>query len=39
MNVTWTRAAQGHLRAIHDYIAVVSPRHAQRVVDQIIRRT
>jgi plasmid stabilization system protein ParE len=39
MNVTWTRVAQGHLRAIHNYIAADSPRHAQRVVDRITRRT
>jgi len=39
MNVAWTRVAQGHLRAIHDYIAADSPRHAQRVVDHITRRT
>ena len=39
MNVAWTRAAQGHLRAIHDYIAADSPRHAERVVDNITRRT
>ncbi len=39
MNVMWTRVAQGHLRAIHNYIAVDSPRHARRVVDRITRRT
>ena len=39
MNVTWTRVAKVHLRAIHDYIALDSPRHAQRVVDRITRRT
>jgi len=39
MNVSWTRVAQGHLRAIHHYIAADSPRHAQRVVDRITRRT
>ncbi len=39
MNVAWTRVAQGHLRAIHDYIAADSVRHALRVVDSITRRT
>ena len=39
MNVMWTRVAQGHLRAIHNYIAADSPRHALRVVDRITRRT
>src|SRR5438093_10907301 len=29
----------GHLRAIHNYIAADSPRHALRVVDRITRRT
>jgi plasmid stabilization system protein ParE len=39
MNVAWTRTAQGHLRAIYDYIAADSQRHALRVVDSITRRT
>lgn len=39
MNVSWTRVAQAHLRAIHDHIAADSPRHAQRMVDSITRRS
>ena len=39
MTVNWTRRARGHLRAIHDFIAADSLRHAQRVVDRITRRS
>lgn len=38
MIVNWTRTARNHLQGVHDYIAQDSPRHARRVVDQIIRR-
>jgi toxin ParE1/3/4 len=39
MNVYWTRLAQRHLRAIHDYIALDSIRHARQVVDRITRKS
>ncbi len=39
MIVHWTQNALRHLRAIHDYIAQNSVRYAQRMVDQITRRT
>jgi len=39
MTVNWTRGARGHLRAIHDYIALDSPHHARRFVDRLTRRS
>ena len=39
MNVHWTDTAQGHLDAIHDYIAQNSPEYAQRMVDRLTRRS
>jgi toxin ParE1/3/4 len=39
MKVRWTRGARAHLRAIHDYIAADSKRHARRLVDRILRKT
>jgi len=39
MTVHWTQNALRHLRAIHDYIAQNSVRYAQRMVDQITRRS
>ena len=39
MRVVWTRLAQSHLRAIHDYIALDSMLHAQKFVDQITQRS
>jgi len=39
MNVHWTDTAQGHLAAIHDYIAQNSPEYAQRMVDRLTRRS
>lgn len=38
MNVRWTRAAKGHLRAIHDYIAQDSPAYAKGMIDRLIER-
>jgi plasmid stabilization system protein ParE len=39
MNVHWTDTAQGHLAAIHDYIAQNSPEYAKRTVDRLTRRS
>lgn len=39
MKVYWTRIALRHLRAVHDYIALDSIRHARQVVDRITRRS
>ncbi len=39
MNVHWTDTAQGHLDAIHHYIAQNSPEYAQRMVDRLTRRS
>ena len=39
MNVHWTETAEGHLDAIHDYIAQDSPEYALRMVDRITQRT
>jgi toxin ParE1/3/4 len=37
MKVYWTDTAEGHLDAIHDYIAQDSPEYAKRIVDRITR--
>jgi len=39
MTVHWTQNALRQLRAVHDYIAQNSGRYAQRMVDQITRRS
>lgn len=39
MRVHWTDTAQGHLRAIHDYIRQDSPEYARRMVDRLTRRS
>lgn len=39
MRVHWTNTAQGHLRAIHDYIRQDSPEYARRMVDRLTRRS
>ena len=39
MKIYWTDTAEGHLDAIHDYIAQDSPEYAKRVVDRITRRS
>ncbi len=39
MNVHWTRTAQGHLLAIHEYIAQDSPFYATRMVDRLTSRS
>lgn len=39
MRVHWTETAQGHLRAIHRYIAQDSVEYARRMVDRITRRS
>jgi len=39
MKVYWTDTAEGHLDAIHDYIAQDSPEYAKRVVDLITCRS
>jgi plasmid stabilization system protein ParE len=39
MRVHWTDTAQGHLRAIHNYIKQDSPEYARRTVDRLTRRS
>ena len=39
MKVHWTDTAQGHLAAIHAYIAQDSAEYAKRVVDRLTRRS
>ena len=39
MKVHWTATADGHLEAIHAYIAQDSPEYAQRMVDRLTRRS
>jgi len=39
MNVHWTETAEGHLEAIHDYIARDSREYALRTVDRLTRRS
>ena len=39
MKVHWTETAEGHLDAIHAYIAQDSPRYALRMVDRLTRRS
>ncbi len=39
MEVHWTDTAQGHLAAIHAYIAQDSPEYATRVVDILTSRS
>ena len=39
MRVRWTDTAQGHLRAIHDYIKQDSPEYARCMVDRLTRRS
>jgi len=39
MTVRWTNAAVAHLVAIHEHIALDSPRYASRMVDRITART
>ncbi len=39
MRVHWTETAQGHLDAIHAYIARDSSTYAKRMVDRLTRRS
>lgn len=39
MRVHWTDTAEGHLDAIHAYIAQDSPEYAIRMVDRLTRRS
>ena len=39
MRVNWTNTAEGHLDAIHAYIAQDSPEYARRMVDRLTRRS
>jgi len=39
MRVVWTDEAQAHLDGIYQYIARDAPVYAQRVVDQLTRRS
>ncbi len=39
MKVHWTHTAEGHLDAIHAYIAQDSPEYARRMVDRLTRRS
>jgi toxin ParE1/3/4 len=39
MTVYWTKSAQNHLDAIHDYIAQDSPEYALRTIDCLTRRS
>lgn len=39
MKVHWTENAQGHLDAIHAYIAQDSPEYARRMVDRLTKRS
>lgn len=39
MRVNWTETAIEHLSSIHDYVAQNSPAYAQRIVDQLTRRS
>ncbi len=39
MRVHWTETAQGHLDAIHAYIAQDSSTYARRMVDRLTRRS
>ena len=39
MKVHWTKTAEGHLHAIHGYIAQNSPEYAMRMVDRLTRRS
>jgi toxin ParE1/3/4 len=39
VKVHWTQAANGHLRAIHDYIARDSEVYARRMVDRLTSRS
>jgi len=39
MKVHWTDTAQGHLDAVHRYIAQNSPEYAKRMVDRLTRRS
>jgi toxin ParE1/3/4 len=39
MKVHWTETAEGHLDAIHAYIAQDSPEYAKRIVDRRTRKS
>ena len=39
MKVLWTDAAIAQLELIHNYVAQTSPEYAQRIVDQLTRRS
>ena len=39
MKVHWTDTAEGHLDAIHAYIAQDSPAYARHMVDRLTRRS
>lgn len=39
MKVHWTDTAEGHLDAIHNYIAQDSPEYARRMVDRLTLRS
>lgn len=39
MEVVWTKLAIADLQAIHDYIALGSPKYAERFVNQVFKRT
>lgn len=39
MKVHWTATAEGHLDALHAYIALDSTEYARRMVDRLTRRS
>lgn len=39
MKVYWTKTAEDHLDAIHDYIAQNSSEYAKRIVDRLTSRS
>jgi toxin ParE1/3/4 len=39
VRVLWTNTAVAQLEAIHSYITQTSPEYAQRIVDQLTRRS
>ena len=39
MKVFWTDAAIAQLQLIYNYVAETSPEYAQRIVDQLTRRS
>ena len=39
MKVYWTSTAEGHLDAIHDYIAQDSPEYGRGIIDRLTKRS